>query len=169
MTTYTKRTNAKRAAIKAGIAEDQVEITVHKKGSEVRFGFKKKEAAPAAEPVVTIPAPAPMVLSGKTTAPREERNGVKRPAPGGLCAQVWEALDQMHAAKVEITAQAVRELATAKNWNQSNASIEFYGWRRFHGLSKPRVKKEKKPKSKDAAKAAPPATRVDGSVDQYVS
>jgi hypothetical protein len=40
MTTYTKRTNAKRAAIKAGIPDELVEITVHKKGGEVRFGFK---------------------------------------------------------------------------------------------------------------------------------
>jgi hypothetical protein len=169
MTTYTKRTNAKRAAIKAGIPDELVEITVHKKGGEVRFGFKKKEAAPAPVPVVTTPAPAPapVLLSARTTTPREERNGVKRPAPGGLCAAVWEALDQMHAAKVEITAQAVRDLATAKGWNQSNASIEMYQWRKFMGLNTPRVMKEKKPKG--AAKAAPPATRVDGSPDPYLA
>lgn len=163
MTTYTKRTNAKRAAIKAGIPDELVEITVHKKGGEVRFGFKKKEAAPAAEPVVTTPAPAPapVVLSGKTTAPREERNGVKRPAPGGLCAAVWDALDAMHAGGVTITAQAVRDLATAKGWNQNNAGIEMYQWRKFMGLNTPRVKKEKKPKG--AAKLAVPATLVDTS------
>lgn len=166
MTTYTKRTNAKRAAIKAGIPDELVEITVHKKGGEVRFGFKKKEAGPVAQPVITTPAPAPVVLSARTAAPREERNGVKRPAPGGLCAQVWEALDQMHAAKVEITAQAVRDLATAKGWNQNNASIESYQWKRFMGLSQPRVKKDK---PTGAAKAAPPATRVDGSPDPYLA
>lgn len=165
MATYTKRENAKRAAIKSGIAADQVQITVHKKDGEVRFGFKQKEA-PVAEPVVTTlaPTPAPVVLSAKTTAPREEKNGVKRPASGGLCAQVWEALDQMHAGGVTINAQAVRDLATAKGWNQNNAGIEMYQWKKFMGLTNPRVKKDK---PTGAAKAAPPATRVDGSVDQY--
>ncbi len=148
MTTFTNRSNAKRAAIKAGIAADQVEITVHKKGGEVRFGFKQKEAAPAAEPVVTtpVPAPAPVLLSARTAPERETRNGVKRPAPGGLCAAVWHALDAMRAGNVEITAQAVRDLATAKGWNQSNASIEMYQWKRFMGLTQLRVAKPKKAK-----------------------
>jgi len=96
--------------------------------------------------VITTPAPeaAPLVLKAVTTAQREVRNGVKRPAPGGLCAQVWDALDQMHAANVEITAQAVRDLATAKGWNKNNASIESYQWKKFMGLTKPRVAKPKK-------------------------
>jgi hypothetical protein len=153
MTTYTKRTNAKRAAIKAGIPADEVEITVHKKDGEVRFGFKRKE----------VRAQAPAKAAGKAqhaptaklaVTPREQRNGVKRPAAGGLCAAVWQALDQMHAGGVTITAQAVRELATARNWNQSNASIEMYQWRKFMGLSKPRtVPKQKRAQAKEAAPA----------------
>jgi hypothetical protein len=76
------------------------------------------------------------------------RNGVKRPAPGGKCDAVWQALDAMRAGNVEITAQAVADLAVAKHWNLANAQIEFYGWRKFHGLTKPRAKakKQKEPK-----------------------
>lgn len=150
-----------RAACKAaGISYSKLTV------AGMREALLAKQAP--APVVITTPAPeaaapavpasaaaAPVVLSGKTTPQRESRNGIRRPAPGGLCAAVWEALDQMHAAKVEITAQAVRDLATAKAWNQSNASIEFYGWRRWMGLSKPRANKEKKPRAK--AKEAAPA------------
>lgn len=168
MTTYTKRTNAKRAAIKAGIPDEQVEITVQKKGGEVRFGFKQKEAAPAPVVITTpAPVPAPVLLSAVTTADRETRNNVRRPAPGGKCAAVWDALDQMHAANVDTNAGSVADLAMAKNWSLGNAQTELYQWRKWMGLSKARAPKEKKPKG--AAKAAPPATLVDGSVDQYVA
>lgn len=151
MTTYTKRTNAKRAAIKAGIPDDQVEITVHKKDGEVRFGFKQKETQ-AAAPAKAAPAAKRAPAAKAPAEAREVRNGVTRPRAGGLCAAVWEALDAMHAGGVTITAQAVRDLATAKSWNQSNASIEMYQWRKFMGLSKPRV--IPKAKRKTAAKEA---------------
>lgn len=125
-------------------------------------------------PVVTTPAsapvsaPAPVELSGRTAPERETRNGVKRPAPGGLCAQVWDFCD--HVARTEgegaVTAAVIKQAAEDKGLNQSNASIEMYQWKRFMGLTQLRAKK---PKSKGAAKAAPPAMRVDGSVDGYVS
>lgn len=94
--TYTKRENAKRAAIAAGVPDELVEITVHKSAEGVRFGWKAMEArAPAdegtpADPVVTTGKPK------KEAAPKVERieqNGVKRPGPG-KCLEVWEYLDQ---------------------------------------------------------------------------
>ena len=48
--TYTKRENARRAGVAAGVPAELVEITVHKNGDEVRFGWKAMEApATAAE------------------------------------------------------------------------------------------------------------------------
>ena len=38
--TYTKRENARRAGVAAGVPAELVEITVHKNGDEVRFGWK---------------------------------------------------------------------------------------------------------------------------------
>ncbi len=29
----------------------------------------------------------------------------------------------------------VRDLAKANGWNINNATIEFYAWRKFHGLN----------------------------------
>jgi hypothetical protein len=116
------------------------ETKVKTKGAPKKAKHEGAEAKPA---VTTAAKPQ-----------REVRNGVKRPREGGLCAAVWAALDSMHAAGVVPTAKDVRELATAKGWNQSNASIEFYQWKRFMGMSQPRVMpKRKRAQAKQAAPA----------------
>lgn len=130
MTTYTKRTNAKRAAIAAGIPEDQVEITVHKKDGEVRFGFKAKEAPVAA--AQATPAAKPAVVAQAPAAQRVERNGVKRPRAGGACDKVWSHLDAVG----DMSVRDVKAWAAANGLNPNNASIEIYQWRRFNGIGK---------------------------------
>ena len=126
--TYTKRENARRAGVAAGVPAELVEITVHKNGDEVRFGWKAMEApAPAtADAVLTTSKP-------KKAAPKVERveqNGVKRPGPG-KCLEVWEYLDQ-HG---NMTPKDLKPVAAEKGWNENNALIELYGWRRFNGIS----------------------------------
>lgn len=81
------------------------------------------------------------VLNGVTPAPREERNGVKRPAPGGLRANVWATLDKVLAGGTEPTTAQMKELAAAKGWNVNNATAELSARRNFNGLSKPRAAK----------------------------
>ena len=127
--TYTKRENARRAGVAAGVPAELVGITVHKNGDEVRFGWKAMEApAPAAaEPVVTTSKPK------KAAAPKVERieqNGVKRPGPG-KCLEVWEYLDQ-HG---NMTPKDLKPVAAEKGWNENNALIELYGWRRSNGIT----------------------------------
>ena len=131
--TYTKRENARRAGVAAGVPAELVEITVHKSADGVRFGWKAMEApAPAAEA-----APAePVVTTGKpkkVTAPKVERveqNGVKRPGPG-KCLEVWEYLDQHGNMKPK----DLQPAAEAKGWNINNVQIELYQWRKFDGIS----------------------------------
>ncbi len=127
--TYTKRENARRAGVAAGVPAELVEITVHKNGDEVRFGWKAMGA----------PAPAPaeaVVTTGKLkkeVAPKVERveqNGVKRPGPG-KCLEVWEYLDQYG----NKTPKELKPVVAEKGWNENNALIELYGWRRFNGIS----------------------------------
>lgn len=127
--TYTKRENARRAGVAAGVPAELVEITVHKSAQGVRFGWKAMEApAPtAADAVVTTGKPK------KEVAPkvqRVEQNGVKRPGPG-KCLEVWEYLDQ-HG---NMTPKDLKPVAAEKGWNENNALIEMYGWRRFNGIS----------------------------------
>jgi len=114
--TYASKSGARKAAKRAGIADDLIEITVDGE----RFGFKEQE------PVTTVkdkPAPA------KTE--RVKQNGVTRPKAGGLCAAVWAWLDAHPGA----TAKQVREAAPEQDWNVNNAVCEFYAWRKFNGIS----------------------------------
>lgn len=70
---------------------------------------------------------------------REERNGVKRPSAGGKCRAVWDALDALQGeleAGEKVTSAMVKDLAADEGWNANNASIEFYQWRKFNGISK---------------------------------
>lgn len=129
--TYTKRENARRAGVAAGVPAELVEITVHKNGDEVRFGWKAMEAPiPAtADAVVTTSKPK------KVAAPRVERveqNGVKRPKDGGLCAAVWAWLD----AHPDATIKDAKAAAPENGWNANNVACEFYAWRKFNGLSR---------------------------------
>ena len=80
--------------------------------------------------VTTQPAPTGPAES-KTRS--ETRNGVRRPIKG-KCADVWNALDNMLPDGVP-TIGNVRDLAKANGWNINNATIEFYAWRKFHGLN----------------------------------
>lgn len=130
--TYTNRNNARRAGVAAGVPAELVEITVHKNGDEVRFGWKAMEApATAAEAAPVVPTDKPK----KEAAPKVERveqNGVKRPKEGGLCAAVWAWLD----ANPGATIKGAKAAATDHGWNENNVACEFYAWRKFNGVSR---------------------------------
>ncbi len=148
--TYTNRNNARRAGVAAGVPAELVEITVHKNGDEVRFGWKAKQPpasaahgaanTPAATATESEPVAPAVAVQGVTTskpkkaaAPKVERveqNGVKRPGPG-KCLEVWEYLDQHGNMKPK----DLQPVAEARGWNINNASIELYQWRKFNGIS----------------------------------
>ncbi len=122
--TFSNRSNARRAGVKAGIPVESVEITVHKvAGEKPRFGFRAASPAQAATAEQRKPA------AKVPTAPREERNGVKRPAAGGKCAAVWDYLDKHPKASPKEAQTALPKL------NANNVSIETYSWRKFHGVT----------------------------------
>lgn len=118
-TTYTKRTNARRAGIAAGIPSERVAITVHKNGDQVRFGWSES-ATPVKKAMTTA-------SKSEANAVQVERNGVKRPKAGGLCAAVWEWLD----ANPVATLKEAKAEAPKNGWNVNNVSCEFYARRKF--------------------------------------
>jgi len=65
---------------------------------------------------------------------REEQHGVRRPKAGGRCDQVWQQLDSMNAKGEDPSLQSIVEVARKKGWNENNARVELYQWRKFHGL-----------------------------------
>jgi hypothetical protein len=121
-TTYTKRVNARRAGVAAGIPSERVAITVHKEGDLVRFGWRES-ATPVKQSITTLAAP---------KVEQEESNGVKRPKAGGACAAVWAWLDANPAA----TLKEAKSAAPAHGWNENNVSCEFYARRKFLGISR---------------------------------
>lgn len=122
-TTYTKRVNARRAGVAAGIPSERVAITVHKDGDEVRFGWKESATPVKQKPITTLAAP---------KVEQEERDGVKRPKAGGVCAAVWAWLD----ANPTATLKEAKAAAPANGWNQNNVSCEFYARRKFYGIGR---------------------------------
>lgn len=77
----------------------------------------------------------------KPVVPRKEKvqneivNGVRKPSPGTTCRAVWDELEKLQAETgTPPDSKAVKTLANSKKWNANNASIEFYQWRKFHGI-----------------------------------
>jgi hypothetical protein len=89
---------------------------------------------------VQYDAPAPDAHTGtglKIEKDRPEQNGVKRPSIGGKCRAIWDALDAyLKETGEQPTSKTVKALAADEGWNPNTASIEFYQWRKFHGISK---------------------------------
>lgn len=137
--TYTKRTNARRAAVAAGVPVEDIEITVHKNAPGLRFGWIRL-TSDSGRHTLTKPTPGTLVLAPPKKPPQrpaaapqpQVRNAVKRPNPGGLCAQVWEWLDAHPAA----TAKDARAAALTHGWNLGNTTCEFYAWRKFYRVAK---------------------------------
>jgi hypothetical protein len=106
----------------------------------------RKVALPAKANVATIVAaleaadkPAAATPTGnglKIEKDRPEQNGIKRPSAGGRCRAVWDALDAYRAETGDVpTAKVVASLAADEGWNPNNASIEFYQWRKYNGIT----------------------------------
>lgn len=93
----------------------------------------------------TEQAPTPLPVAQKPTQvavglviekDRPTQNGVTRPSAGGRCRAVWDALSAYQRETGEVpTAMVVRELAADLGFNPNNASIEFYQWRKFNGIT----------------------------------
>ncbi len=114
-------------------AEKEVPASVQKPVHEtIRENIKAKDVAPVVAKVKAEPTSSK--VGTKIEKHRPEQNGVKRPSVGGMCRAVWDFLDAKVAEGVTITAKDVKAWAPSQGWNPNNASIEFYQWRKFHGI-----------------------------------
>lgn len=94
-------------------------------------------AVTTVQPVAKPTAPSAPVAAKVSKSRSVVQNGVRKPIKG-VCADVWATLDEMQAAcpDAAIHIADVKGLAAAKGWNINNVTIEFYGWRKFHGINK---------------------------------
>ena len=88
------------------------------------------------EPAAPAPKAEPKTTGLIIEKNRPEQNGVKRPSAGGLCRAVWDACwAHQEATGLPPTAKEVKAIAEANGWNPNNASIEYYQWRKFNGIT----------------------------------
>lgn len=145
---FTNPSNARRAIKKVFNCTTEVaNALIHQEALEDggRYWFSEAAVNRAANPsiaedkVTTVEVPAAATVSApqKSKSRSEVRNGVRRPIKG-KCADVWAALDEMQATHptAAINIADVRALAVDKGWNLNNATIEFYGWRKFNAVEK---------------------------------
>lgn len=100
------------------------------------IAYPRKATLAQLQALLPAPATAPEGKGLRIEKDRPERNGVKRPSAGGKCRAVWDALDAYRAEVGEVpSASVVRELAADMGWNPNNASIEFYQWRKYNGIT----------------------------------
>lgn len=139
---FSNQSNARRALKKifncsTEVANSLIHIEALEDGG--RYWFSEAAVNHAANPsiaadkiaTVAVPAPAAPEAPKASKVRSEIRNGVRRPIKG-KCAEVWSTLDDIKKQGFEIDIHVVRELAAQKGWNLNNATIEFYGWRKFH-------------------------------------
>lgn len=143
---FTNMSNARRALKKifncsTEVANSLINLEALEDGG--RYWFSEAAVNRAANPsiaadkitTVAVPAPAAPEAPKASKVRSEIRNGVRRPIKG-KCAEVWSTLDDIKKQGFEIDIHVVRELAAQKGWNLNNATIEFYGWRKFHTVAK---------------------------------
>lgn len=143
---FTNMSNARRALKKifncsTEVANSLINLEALEDGG--RYWFSEAAVNRAANPsieadkiaTVAVPAPAAPEAPKASKVRSEIRNGVRRPIKG-KCAEVWSTLDDIKKQGFEIDIHVVREVAAQKGWNLNNATIEFYGWRKFHAVAK---------------------------------
>ena len=140
---FSNQSNARRALKKifncsTEVANSLIHIEALEDGG--RYWFSEAAVNHAANPsiaadkiaTVAVLAPAAPEAPKASKARSEIRNGVRKPIKG-KCADVWAALDALEG---EIDIAKVKTLAAEKGWNLNNATIEFYGWRKFYSETK---------------------------------
>ena len=114
-------------------------ITLHMEGMNHAYECMGcgHQFGPESAPYVAPESSKPTGTGLKIEKDRVEQNGIKRPSIGGKCRAIWDALDAYRAETGELpTSKTVKELAADEGWNPNNASIEYYQWRKFNGITK---------------------------------
>jgi hypothetical protein len=93
-------------------------------------------AEPVAAPEAPVAAPEVAPVAAAPVAAAPVAPTLKYPRVGGKCWQVWNACDEMAKSQPIVTVKDARQKAILEGWNLSNASQEFYRWKKFHGLPK---------------------------------
>ena len=150
---YSSKSSALKGAKRAGLEPS----AVYEKDGQ--YGFDQSDESAAPKTVVngdnspedrdTVPLtlatyvgqPEPEVIMGDAASQRKveknrpTQNGITRPSAGGKCRMVWDECDRMVAEGGVPTPEKLTAWADANGQNPSNAQIELYQWRKYHGIT----------------------------------
>ena len=82
-------------------------------------------ASPEVHAILAVPSAAPAEKPAKAISAK------KWPKVGGKCWAVWQQCQQLADSGQHVNVGMLREWAIANSANVSNATQEFYAWRRF--------------------------------------
>lgn len=153
MKTYTSKSNAKRAGIKAIVKDRGILEATVKANPDEYFSIEGEKGAFYPHFVGTSQVKTtndelnqaaqlskPQATSNQTPGlkiekERSEQNGITRPSIGGKCRAIWDACDNFHATQGKLPMpKEIKAIAAENGWNENNAVIEMYQWRRFNGF-----------------------------------
>lgn len=157
MTTYSTKAAAKKGAKRQNLDLDTLNFLENAEGRWYWEESKAEEVVETAqqveEPVVNAlhmqqigranrtPGPVEVtdIVPGvgiKIEKDRPEQNGIVRPSVGGKCRAIWDACDTLYATKGRVPMpKEMKDLAKGWGWNENNAVIEMYQWRKFNGYT----------------------------------
>lgn len=119
--TYSNRSNARRAALQAGIERDRVEITVHKLPDGVRFGFAEGGATGSD----TNNVAAISLIRNFTN-----EKAIRLPPSGGVCRAIREWI----AKNPQATFRDIKVVGLEMGWNRNTVARQFYESRKLLGV-----------------------------------
>ena len=81
-----------------------------------------------------LPAPVEQPKPQKQEA--KVQNGIKAPMRAGKCKHVWEVCEAIYKSTGRVpTLKELNAHEAMQGTNQTNNQIEFYRWRKYHGLN----------------------------------
>jgi hypothetical protein len=118
------------------VVSDVVATDVLTQAEVAEVAAELPEAEVATDAPAEVVHPILAIASAAVAAPEADASSKKKyPRVGGKCWQVWNACDELRAAGMYVTVKHARDIAIERNWNVSNASQEFYAWRKFHSIA----------------------------------
>lgn len=142
--------DAMRSAIEAKLAEqnkpepqlelEEVQETAEERRLRIQAAVEAAKATTAEKTVVIDGRRARKLEKVETNKGRSGyrieknrpvQNGVKMPSVGTICHKLWSTYSEMKSP----TIKQVKEMADEYGYDRTTATIQFYAWRKFNGIT----------------------------------
>lgn len=154
MKTYTNKSNAKRAlkTYSAKVSEYVEFQNVYCEDGAFGLAFVMAEDTPAEvlalisqfkvvveQSQQAVEEPVPVVIAKrkglKIQKNRHEKNGIKRPSAGGICARLWDIFEKHYSdTGMILTPKPAKEISAKEGLDPTTTTVQLYRWRDYMGF-----------------------------------